>query len=93
MNSEEERARLSQQGLEERNKAKEARELEKEKITAIGYKLIGNGFHSGEITEMHACLQRPILLSMSYADQYIRLWNYEDNKCELEQNFALGLGD
>jgi len=30
---------------------------------------------------------------MSYEDQYIRLWNYEDNKCELEQNFALGLGE
>ena len=56
VNSEEERARLSQQGKLEQNKAKEARELEKEKITAIGYKLIGNGFHSGEITEMHTCL-------------------------------------
>lgn len=30
---------------------------------------------------------------MSYEDQYIRLWNYEDNKCELEMNFAFGLGD
>ena len=28
-----------------------------------------------------------------YEDQYIRLWNYEDNKCELEMNFAFGLGD
>ena len=89
----EEQARFSQLGKKEKNEAKENREREKENITAIGYKLIGNGFHSGEITEMHACLQRPILLTMSYEDQYIRLWNYEDNKCELEQNFALGLGD
>jgi len=38
------------------NKAKEARDKEKEHISAIGFKLIGNGFHSGEITEMHTCL-------------------------------------
>ena len=56
VNSDEERARLSQQGKLEKDKAMEARELEKEKITAIGYKLIGNGFHAGEITEMHTCL-------------------------------------
>jgi WD40 repeat protein len=65
------------------NKAKEARDKEKENISAIGFKMIGNGFHSGEITEMHTCLQRPILLTMSHEDQTIRLWNYVDNICEL----------
>ena len=52
----------------------------------------GNGFHSGEITEMHTCLQRPIILTMSYEDQTIRLWNYVENTCDLVQNFAIGLG-
>ena len=75
---------MSKYGKQEKMKALEQREIEKEKITAIGYKIIGNGFHSGEITEMHACLQRPVILTMSHEDQYIRLWNYEDNKCELE---------
>ena len=30
---------------------------------------------------------------MSQQDQTIRLWNYIENTCELEQNFALGLGE
>ena len=63
--SDEEKSRMSKYGKQEKMKALEQREVEKEKITAIGYKIIGNGFHSGEITEMHACLQRPVLLTMS----------------------------
>ena len=34
----------------------------------------------------------PVLLTMSHEDQTVRLWNYADNTCELEQNFAAGLG-
>jgi hypothetical protein len=42
--------------LADRNKAKEAREKEKQAISTIGYKIVGNGFHSGEISEMHTCM-------------------------------------
>ncbi len=42
---------------------------------------------------MHTCLQRPIILTMSHADQSIRLWNYIDNTCELEKNFGFRLGE
>ena len=76
----------------DKGKAREARANEREEILAIGYKIVGSGFHSGEITEMHTCLQRPVLLTMSHEDQTVRLWNYADNTCELEQNFAAGLG-
>jgi len=48
VNSPEETARVQQiNAKKDQNKAKAARRAEKEKITAIGYKLIGNGFHSG----------------------------------------------
>ena len=60
---------------------------------ALNYKVLGNGSHSGAITEMHTCLQRPIILTMSHDDQTIKLWNYQENRCELSQNFALGLGE
>ena len=90
--SQEERERLANLSLVERNKAELAQLKELEAIQAISYKVIAQGFHSGEITEMHTCLQRPILLTMSHEDQTIRLWNYEDNICELEKNFALNLG-
>lgn len=69
---------------EERTKARVAREKERETIQAINFRLMANGFHSGKITEMHTCLQRPIILTMSQEDQTIRLWNYVDNMCELE---------
>lgn len=83
MESPEERARLSQMALVDKNKAKEAREKEQEQVTAIGYKLVGNGFHSGSISEMHTCLQRPVLLTLSKEDESIRVWNYSDNTCNL----------
>ena len=83
-NSPEEKSRFSALSKQDKDKAIINTAKELENITAIGYRMLGNGFHSGEITEMHTCLQRPILLTMSYEDQYIRLWNYEDDKCELE---------
>lgn len=92
INSEDEKNRLIKLSKQDENKALEAQQKEKEEIEAISYKVVGQGNHSGEITEMHTCLQRPILLTMSHEDQTIRLWNYEDNICELEKNFALNLG-
>ena len=82
--SEEEQSRYSQMSAVDKGKAREARANEREDILAIGYKIVGSGFHSGEITEMHTCLQRPVLLTMSHEDQTVRLWNYADNTCELE---------
>ena len=82
--SDEEKKRYWGLSLVDKKKSDKNTEKELENIKAISYRMLGNGFHSGEVTEMHTCLQRPILLTMSHEDQYIRLWNYEDDKCELE---------
>ena len=51
-NSEEERVRLSAMSLQDRNKAREAFEKEKEAIKAIEFKMIGNGFTRAVISHI-----------------------------------------
>ena len=54
----------------------------------IKFEYIGSGFHSGPITELHTCLQRPVLLTCSVADQTLRLWNYITSSCDLIKSFS-----
>ena len=58
---------------------------EKEQIYEVKFKKLALGHHADSISELHTCLQRPILLTMSLADQTIRIWNYVTNTCELIQ--------
>ena len=88
MQSKEELTRLAEMSMLEREKAKELKEKERRDIQELKYNYVGKGFHSGAITEMHTCLQRPILLTCSIPDQTVRIWNYITNTCELTENFA-----
>ena len=66
VNSAEEKARMDKiVELTLKNKARQAVAKERQKITAINFRLLANGFHSGEISELHTCLQRPIFLTLS----------------------------
>lgn len=56
MMSEEERVRMQHLKGPELQKARLARDKEREAISAINFQLMCNGFHSGAITEMHTCL-------------------------------------
>ena len=56
-------------------------------IYDVKYKVLAQGRHAASISELHVCLQRPILLTMSIIDQTIRIWNYATNTCELTKNF------
>jgi WD40 repeat protein len=49
--------------------------------------LISRGFHSRAITTLDCATQRPLLLTCSYEDCSIRLWNYEQSVCELGKEF------
>ena len=42
---------------------------------------------SAAITGMDVCLKRPLVVTCG-ADSYVRVWNYLDGTCELEQHFA-----
>ena len=42
--------------MQDRKKALEVRAEERRQIQELKYEMVGNGFHSGEITEMHTCL-------------------------------------
>lgn len=64
-NSPDERKTFNGLSKQEKDKRIESYLKEKEKIQAIGFKMIGNGAHSGPISEMHTCQQRPIILTMS----------------------------
>jgi cilia- and flagella-associated protein 57 len=54
----------------------------------IKFDFVCSGFHSGAITELHTCLQRPVVLTCSVEDQSIRLWNYLQSTCELAHYFT-----
>jgi len=55
----------------------------------LKYGMVGNGFHSGAITDFDTSLQRPLLMTASVQDQSVRIWNYLTNKCELYKNFTI----
>lgn len=67
-NSPEEKNRYKSLSRQDQIKCDDVYIKERVKIQAIGFKMIGNGAHSGPITEMHTCMQRPIILTMSYED-------------------------
>ena len=55
---------------------------------------LNNGFHtrvgvssSAAITGMDVCLKRPLVVTCG-ADSCVRVWNYLEGTCELEQHFA-----
>lgn len=45
----------------------------------VEYEFVGKGFHSGGITSMDICIQRPIIATCSKDDCTVRLWNYYTN--------------
>lgn len=68
-------------------KALENLDRDKIEILNLRYRMLGGGFHNKEISDMDICLQRPLVLTVSQADQTIRLWNYITNQCDLIKNF------
>ena len=69
-------------------KIKENLERDRKNILDVKFEFLCSGFHAGAITELHTCLQRPIILTCSLADNTIRLWNYMTNNCELTKDFT-----
>jgi hypothetical protein len=56
----------------------------------VRFDFIFNGFHSGTISSLDVCLQRPIIVTCSKIDSTIRIWNYINFKCELARKFTVG---
>ncbi len=54
------------------------------------FEYLFNGFHSGAVTSLDVCLQRPLLVTCSKYDSSIRVWNYMNFKCELARKFFVG---
>lgn len=69
-------------------KMKENLERDRKTIMDVKFEYLCSGFHSGPISELHTCLQRPIILTCSLADNTVRLWNYMTNNCELTKDFT-----
>jgi WD40 repeat protein len=55
----------------------------------VEFSFIYNGFHSGSISSMDICTQRPILVTACQSDSSIRIWNYQAMRCELAKKFSI----
>lgn len=55
----------------------------------VKFDFIYNGFHSGPVTSLDVCLQRPLFVTGSQKDSSIRIWNYRTFKCELARKFII----
>jgi hypothetical protein len=53
----------------------------------VNYDYLYNGFHSGPITSLDICLQRPLFVTACKSDSTIRIWNYLHLKCDLAKKF------
>lgn len=53
----------------------------------VEFQFIYNGFHSGPITSMDICTQRPIIVTACQQDSSIRVWNYHAMRCDLAKKF------
>lgn len=53
----------------------------------VQFSFIYNGFHSGPITSMSHCVQRPLVATACEHDSSIRLWNYSAMRCDLAKQF------
>jgi cilia- and flagella-associated protein 57 len=58
-------------------------------IKEVEFSFIYNGFHSGPITSMAICTQRPIVVTACQLDSSIRIWNYHTMRCDLAKKFLL----
>ena len=56
-------------------------------IDEIKYFAVASGFHTGEISNMDICIQRPIIATLSKTDSTIRVWNYDTGECELSKSY------
>ena len=56
-------------------------------IDEVKYFAVANGFHTGEISYMDICIQRPIIATLSKTDSTIRVWNYDTGECELNKSY------
>jgi WD40 repeat protein len=80
------------------NKRKSLNSIELKKLAAkkenqalideIKYFAVASGFHSGEISYMDICIQRPIIATLSKTDSTIRVWNYDTGECELSKSYV-----
>ena len=55
----------------------------------LNYEYLFNGFHSGPITAMDICIQRPIVVTACEQDSSVRIWNYLALKCDLARKFTI----
>lgn len=53
----------------------------------VKMELIYGGYHSGPITGLDVCIQRPLIVTCSREDSTIRIWNYINFKSELARKF------
>ena len=58
-------------------------------VKEVAFSFIYNGFHSGPITAMSLCMQRPLIATACEHDSSIRLWNYSAMRCDLAKQFQL----
>ena len=48
-----------------------------------------SGFHEGPISGMDVAVQRPLLVTCSYSDSSVRIWNYTTFKCEVAKKLSM----
>lgn len=49
---------------------------------------VAKGFHSGSITVIDCAVQRPLIVTLSWEDSTIWIWNYYKNTCEQAKLFS-----
>ena len=60
------------------SKSKDELELQRQMTTVkpVRYEFIQEGFHSGPISSMDICTQRPLIATCCSVDSTIKIWNY-----------------
>jgi len=69
------------------NQERQEQNSEKRFDRNVSYEYLYNGFHSGPITSLDICLQRPLIVTACRQDSTVRVWNYLHVKCDLASKF------
>ncbi|KRW99737.1 WD40-repeat-containing domain [Pseudocohnilembus persalinus] len=65
------------------------KDMSKKLKKKIYFDYIYDGFHSGPISSLDICYQRPLIVTVSRQDSTIRIWNYKNFKCEQARRFLI----